>query len=410
MAKARKDLKGRALWKGECQRASDKRYVYTYTDTYGKRRSVYASDLADLRKKEQELMKDQFDGIDSVKARNITLNHMFERYIATKYDLRPNTFHTYKYLYGHYVGDVLGKKKLADLRYADMVHFYFYLIEEKKLKVRTVEYIHIILHSVFEMAIKDEVIRQNPTQGIMAQVKKKTGYSRETKDPLTVAQQQKFMNFTANDPVHVKYVPLFTFYLGTGCRMGEALGLRWVDVDFENRVIHITHAAKYRPGTDDKAQWTITEPKTRAGIRDIPMIDQVYDALKAEYKAQQERGFPTPTISGMTGFIFVNEEGRLRSPEAINRAIDTITRWCNKEEEQKAQEESREPIIIPHFSCHVFRHTFCTRFCENETNIKVIQEIMGHANISITMDIYAKATEEKKKQALDELSKNLKIF
>lgn len=68
----------------------------------------------------------------------------------------------------------------------------------------------------------------------------------------------------------------------------------------------------------------------------------------------------------------------------------------------KAQEESREPIIIPHFSCHVFRHTFCTRFCENETNVKVIQEIMGHANISITMDIYAKATEEKKKQALDE--------
>ncbi|MDE7414987.1 MAG: tyrosine-type recombinase/integrase [Lachnospiraceae bacterium] len=148
------------------------------------------------------------------------------------------------------------------------------------------------------------------------------------------------------------------------------------------------------------------EPKTKAGIRDIPMIDQGYDALKAEYKVQQERGFPTPAISGMTGFIFVNEEGRLRSLEAINRAIDTITRCCNKEEEQKAQEENREPIIIPHFSCHVFRHAFC----ENETNTKVIQEIMGHANISITMDIYAKATEEKKKQALDELSKNLKIF
>lgn len=162
---------------------------------------------AELRKKEQELMKDQFDGIDSAKA-------------------------------------------------------------------RTVEYIHIALHSVFEMAIKDEIIRQNPTHGIMAQVKKKTGYLRETKAPLTMAQQEK--------------------------------------------------------------------------------------------------SFPTPTISGMTGFIFVNEEGRLRSPEAINRAIDTITRWCNKEEEQKAQEESREPIIIPHFSCHVFRHTFCTRFYENETNIKVI--------------------------------------
>ena len=158
----------------------------------------------------------------------------------------------------HYVSDTLGKTKLAQLRYADMVHFYFYLIEEKHLKVRTVGYIRIILHSVFEMAIRDEIIRQNPTQGIMTQVKKKTGYSWDTKEPLTIEQQKKFMNFTANDSVHAKYVQLFTFYLGTGCRMGEALGLRWEDVDFENCVIHITHAAKYRQGTDDKAQWMIT--------------------------------------------------------------------------------------------------------------------------------------------------------
>lgn len=134
MAKARKDLKGRALWKGECQRVSDKRYVYTYTDIGGKRRSVYANDLTELRKKEQQLMWDRFDGIDSAKAHNITLNKMFECYIATKYDLRPNTFHTYKYLYEHYVGEVIGKKKLAELKYSDLLHFYFYLIEQKNSK------------------------------------------------------------------------------------------------------------------------------------------------------------------------------------------------------------------------------------------------------------------------------------
>lgn len=135
------------------------------------------------------------------------------------------------------------------------------------------------------------------------------------------------MNFTANDPIHVKYVPLFAFYLGTGCRLGKALELRWDDVDFDNRIIYITHATKYRPGTDDKTQWMITEPKPKAGIGDISMNDQVYDALKADYKAQQESGFPTPIISGMTRFIFVNNEVRLRSPKAINRTIDTITRW-----------------------------------------------------------------------------------
>ena len=107
MAKARKDLKGRALWKGECQRASDKRYVYTYTDTY-------------------------------------------------------------KYLYGYYAGEV---------------HFYFYLIEEKQLKVRTVEYIHIILHSVFEMAIKDEDYPAEPDTGDHGAGKEKNRVFKGNKSP-----------------------------------------------------------------------------------------------------------------------------------------------------------------------------------------------------------------------------------
>ena len=71
--------------------------------------------------------------------------------------------------------------------------------------------------------------------------------------------------------------------------------------------------------------------------------------------------------------------------------------------------EHRKPILIPHFSCHNLRHTFCTRFCENETNIKVIQEIMGHSDISTIMDVYAEATKEKKKEASDNLEGKIKI-
>ena len=73
-------------------------------------------------------------------------------------------------------------------------------------------------------------------------------------------------------------------------------------------------------------------------------------------------------------------------------------------------EEHREPILLPHFSCHHLRHTFCTRFCENETNIKVIQAVMGHANIETTMDIYAEVTDMKKTEAIEKLSHNLNIF
>lgn len=76
----------------------------------------------------------------------------------------------------------------------------------------------------------------------------------------------------------------------------------------------------------------------------------------------------------------------------------------------KAKREKRKPVIIPHFSCHHLRHTFCTRFCENETNIKVIQAVMGHANIETTMDIYAEVTDLKKKEAIENLSQKLDVF
>ena len=68
-----------------------------------------------------------------------------------------------------------------------------------------------------------------------------------------------------------------------------------------------------------------------------------------------------------------------------------------------AKKEKRAAVLLPSFSAHVLRHTFCTRFCENETNLKVIQEVMGHADIKTTMDIYAEATEEKKKEVINNL-------
>jgi len=80
-----------------------------------------------------------------------------------------------------------------------------------------------------------------------------------------------------------------------------------------------------------------------------------------------------------------------------------------REELEAAKKERREPKLLPHFTAHNIRHTFCTRFCENEMNIKVIQEIMGHANISTTMNIYNEATMKKKKESFENLEGKIKI-
>ena len=83
--------------------------------------------------------------------------------------------------------------------------------------------------------------------------------------------------------------------------------------------------------------------------------------------------------------------------------------YYNKDETEQARNELRRPELLPHFSVHNLRHTFCTRFCENETNLKVIQEIMGHADISTTMDIYNEATKEKKVESFANLEGKVKI-
>ena len=97
------------------------------------------------------------------------------------------------------------------------------------------------------------------------------------------------------------------------------------------------------------------------------------------------------------------------NPHNINRALERIIRDYNAEEAKAAAKEHREAVLLPHFSVHNLRHTFCTRLCENETNLKVIQEIMGHADITTTMDIYNEATREQKQLSFANLEGKIKI-
>ena len=153
----------------------------------------------------------------------------------------------------------------------------------------------------------------------------------------------------------------------------------------------------------------VSKPKTDAGIRTIPMLDVVFDAFEMIREEQDESGTFDVELDGMRGFIFVNRYGSVQTPQSVNRTIKRIICSHNSEEVVNAKREQREPVILPDFSCHHLRHTFCTRLCEHETNLKVIQDIMGHRNIETTMDIYAEATDQKKQESFNNLSR-LDIF
>ena len=363
----------------------------------------------DLRELEKQIRMDIDSGIDPNKAKKMTLNDMFDLYISRKYDLKPTTRSNYQYNFDHFVREGFGQQKIGKIHYSDVKKFYYDLLKERGIKPRTLDGINTVLHSTFKMAVRDEIIRSNPTEGVMAEIKKSDLWVKTRKSALTVPEQKELVSFMEDNHQFKGWVPVITVLLGTGMRIGECLGLRWEDIDLDNRIISVNHNLVDFQDRDLKKQVRkIQTTKTRAGIRTIPMIDEVYEAFITEFELQSAIGFCEEEIDGYSGFIFTTTDQKLMSRSAVNNALHRIVKQHNEEEEKKAKAEGREPILLPMFSAHLLRHTFCTRFCENETNLKVIQSIMGHSDITTTMDIYADATQEKKQEIMANL--NGKIF
>jgi len=402
MAKARKDSRGYALRTGEVQR-KDGSYSYSYRDGNKQRHSVYAKTLAQLRTKERQIACDLADALDGLTAENISLNQLYDKYLGQKYDLKPTTKNGYKYMYDRFVRGDFGNRKINAIRYSDIKAFYYGLILNKTLKANTLEIIHTQLHPTFQMAVRDGLLRMNPTDGVMAEIKKSHVWDKPQRHALTVPQQKAFMDFMRSDHRYTGWQPIITVLLGTGMRIGECLGLRWEDLDFDARMISVNHTLTHRPNGKGQCERHISTPKTIAGTRTIPMIDEVFDAFLMEYELQSCIGFESETVDGYTGFVFVNADGSIYGETSVNHAIHNIAHDYNNSETAKAKTEHREPLLLPEFSAHSLRHTFCTRLCENESSIKVIQSLMGHSDISTTMDIYAEATNEKKQEVMADL-------
>lgn len=422
MSEKRRDNKSRILNKGEYQN-KEGRYEYKYVDANGKRQSVYSWQLTPtdkipvgkkkglcLRELEKQIQKDLDDGIDANGARKITLNDMFAMYIQTKVELKESTRTNYIYMYNKDVRNGLGKKKIADIKYSDIKRFYTDLVVKKKFKPNTVGNVHTVLQPVFKLAVRDGYIRTNPTEGIMAELKKSHNWEKPKRHALTVYEQNAFIDFLKKSRVYGHWLPLFTIFLGTGGRVGEIIGLRWEDCDFKENTISINHNLLYRPHNKGKSEFYITTPKTESGKREIPMLKDVRKTLLEQRERQMKEGFNQMIVDGYTGFVFKNRDGGICSAASINRAIKRIYTAYNDEEKINAKKENREPVLISHFSVHNLRHTFCTRLCESEElKIEVIQKIMGHRDITTTMNIYNEVTMDRKKASFEKIEGKMRI-
>ncbi len=422
MSTKRKDTKGRILRNGEVQRA-DGKYMFRYTDRNGDRRAVYSWKLVDtdkvpdgkkctesLRDMEKVIQRDLDDGIRTSDANSTTVDELFDTFMALRVDLRESTIVNYEYYYKKYVKDVIGHKRVRVVKSTDIQKLYSDLVNETGLKVTSVQKIHAIVYQIFENAVLDNLIRLNPASNAMKNLNRVVNEDPARRHALTEEEQARFIDFVYHTKPYIKWGQLFTVLLGTGMRIGEALGLRWCDCNFKENTININHELQYKPGVDGEGyKYRISKPKTIAGNRIIPMFDAVRKALLEEYDKPIHKTAEPFIVDGYTDFFFLNKNGKVFTPATVHSTIQSIVNDYNRAEFFLAEEEGREPCYLPKFSAHILRHTFCTRLCENERNIKIVQDVMGHKNIATTMDIYNEATASRKQASFKNLEGKIKL-
>lgn len=383
MANNRKDNKGRNLHTGEQQR-KDGIYLYRYTDVAGKRQTVYAGDLPELRIKEKQIQKDLDDNLlTDISVKKMTLNTLFDRYMSMK-SLTEATKFNHQRLWDNHVKDEIGNIKVIQLRPSHIRGFYKRLSEQNYSK-STIKLLHTMIFPALEMAVDDNIIRKNPAKNAMAS---EFGREAKKKEILTVEQQERLFQFLESSNVYNVYIPMFTILLEIGLRCGELIGLTWKDVCFTDKTLSVNHQLIYK-NYGDGCKFHISSPKTQAGIRNIPLTEKVIKAFTEQKKLNFALGrCCEEEIDGYSDFIFIAKTGRPYMPGAVNSVIYNVIKSYNKEEMLLAEKEQREPVLIPKVSVHCFRHTACTNMARSEMNIKVVQYLMGHSDSSMTLDVY----------------------
>ena len=189
---------------GEVQRKTGS-YMYRWTDKLGKRNTIYAATLEDLREQEEQILVDQHDGIKA-NIKNVTVNDVYELWCQLKRGIKDSTMKNYIYMYELFVKPTFGKKKLVQVKKSDVRRFYNQLIDDKVLKPSTVDVIHNIVHQVFQIAVDDDMIRSNPAANMLREIKMAHGSEIEKRKALTLEQEELFLGYLARTSKYQHYL------------------------------------------------------------------------------------------------------------------------------------------------------------------------------------------------------------
>lgn len=381
MSEVRRDNKGRKLFNGESQR-KDGKYEYKYQDAWGKRKTVYSWKLTpadrvpagkrddiSLREKIKQIQKNLNSNI-TPDGGNFTVLELVEKYISQKTGVRHNTRSNYNFVVNVIKKEDFGQKRIDKIKVSDAKEW---LIKMQQIDGRGYSSIHTIrgvVRPAFQMAVDDDLLVKNPFEFQLNTVVVNDSVTREA---ITRQQERDFLEFVKNDKHFCKYYDGIYILFKTGLRISEFVGLTKKNLDFENSRIIVDHQLQR---TRDM-KYIIEDTKTESGERMVPMTPEVKEAFQ-RILANRKNPKVEPMVDGYSGFLFLDKNGRPMVALQWEKYFQHIREKYNK------IYRVQMPKVIP----HVCRHTFCSNMAKSGMNPKTLQYIMGHSDISVTLNVY----------------------
>ena len=379
--KKRRDNKSRILREGEYQR-TDGRYRYRYIDEDGKEKNVYSWRLdkndptpkgkkreTSLREKEKQIQADLFDHIVT-NGGNYTVIELVEKYVSLKTGVSHNTRAGYKTVINVLKKEAFGKQRIDKVRLSDAKAWLIKLQQVDGRGYSSIHSIRGVLRPAFQMAVDDDLIRKNPFGFELASVIVNDSVTREA---ITRKQERELLKFIKEDKHFCRYYDAIYILFNTGLRISEFCGLTISDIEFEQKRIKVDHQLQ----RTSQMQYVIQAPKTESGIRYVPMSEEVAACFR-RILANRVAPKVEPMVDGHAGFLFLDKNDRPMVALHWEKYMQHIVEKYNK----------IYRIQMPKVTPHVCRHTFCSNMAKSGMNPKTLQYIMGHSDISVTLNVY----------------------
>lgn len=381
MSEKRCDNRNRVLRYGESQRP-DGRYQFKYQDNDGKVKFVYSWRLdkndrtpagkkreLSLREKEKQIEHDLFDHIVP-NGGNMTVLELVKKYVSLKTGVRHNTEANYNFVINIIAKEDFGRMRIDKVHLSDAKAWLIRLQKDGR-GYSTIHSIRGVVRPAFQMAVDDDLIRKNPFAFELATVVVNDSVTREA---ITRAQEREFLRFIQEDKHFCKYYDGIYILFNTGLRISEFCGLTIGDIDFKEMRINIDHQLQRKRNME----YVIEDTKTSSGTRFVPMTPEVAECFR-RILANRARPKVEPMVDGYTGFLFLDKNGMPMVALHWEKYFKHILDKYN----------SIYKVQLPRITPHVCRHTFCSKMAKSGMNPKTLQYIMGHSDISVTLNTYS---------------------